>query len=376
MKKIACFLFILLCVAYKVEATEVPTYYIIDTVACYGSKLIDGGIIENCRFCQEEKNGKIKKFKPTEVSEYQIGKGLHYVSQDIFLNNAYKRVFLEKREAGKYNLYQFRDRKTNIFFLQKDSGILVALPKRTKDGKSFKSQLREYTSDCNAVSSNVFAVDYTMNSLALLLERFNSRSSNPFPHTRFGVSVGSAFTKLLVPPKMWVPNLNNFDFRYVSSASLGLFMDQPLFPSDFSMHVSCNFTKEAFSYSQQVDGRNYDYVANISTLELPLLVRYTVPLASVYPFIEMGGLASWNFKRDDFFQEELINGQTINIIESYEPDLINQFYTGFSFGGGIEYPIFPKMSLFLECRYDYCLNRSTLSQFRLSKFNLTTGIAF
>lgn len=354
-------------------------YYVKDSVGYYGVRLLDYGLQNNCQACVvliNKAENVEKSYSPKEVSEYGIGAELSYVAKDIFLNNAWKRVFLERKMIGAITLYHYRDAKTDLFYLQRDSGLLIELPKKSALGNSFRAQLADYTKDCSVISATNIPIGYTMRSITKYLKRYQSCTFIAPPKFRAGVSIGLGFTKLVPSPLMVDPDIRNFQFHYDEGTTLGFFVDQPLFRSNFSLHASCDLTQVAFSYTHQGGQIVSDLAANVFSLELPIQLRYVFPLKLIRPYLEVGGLASWNFLHENAFREINVYDRRIELIRQLPTNFIDAHYLGFSIGGGAEMKINSNHWMHLTLRYDRSKGLSDNSFVGFSRYNLTTGFTF
>ena len=345
MKKIISITCFLLAVAPCMAQND---YIELDTTLILNVKIIDQGKRLNALslLWQKGRNNEVR-FTPYEARLYTIGKKT-YVAKDVEINGEENRFFLEKvASRGNLTLF-FLKNEDNHFFVEKDSSFLIKIPNKKSNEKSeFKALLKEITEDCHKVADAVNFVGYNKNSLMRFIDRYEKCELRPFPHFRYGIKVGYEWSKIIVPPQ----SLEQFDFKYGGAFTLGLFMDAPINISDFSLNLGINYSRHGFLYNNLIHGIDYDFLANVSSLKMPILVRYSLPTNKYRFFVQSGGIIEYNFKKDAHLYESSINGNiiTINRTTMYKND--SRF--GFSIGSGIEYKITTRNSLFFEL----CLNQ-------------------
>ena len=246
----------------------------------YGSDLI------NSKFCQIKRGSSVYKYGPSEIYEYGFKDGRIYVSKEITIFDSVQKVFLEHLVKGKTNLYYLKGKGFRTFFLEKDDTFKVEIPKKDYKDETigFNESLSNITSDCQNVSDATKLASYGKKSLSKLITRYNKCELKPFPHFRYGLNIGYEFTKLIIPKGNEYQYINYLDFKYDGGFLIGLFADYPISVSDFSLHTEINFSKHGFSYNKLVETKDIDFVSNIFTMKLPILLRYEYPLNKIRPF--------------------------------------------------------------------------------------------
>lgn len=348
-------------------------YYIKGDTSWIGVQLISGGEDLNSRFCQVKFGSRIITYTPDEVSEYGFKAGRTYISKSIKSGNIVHKVFLERMTSGKASLYYYRGNGIKTFFIEKEGTLFVELPLHDTLKTLFKTNLATITEDCPNVVEATKHVSYNRGSLTKLISRYNNCVFRPFPHFRYGLTAGynlSSFVPVSVNTIM-----SSVNFRYDGSITAGLFIDNPVFLSDFSIHFEVKYSRQFYSYNWSFEGKDTDYLAKLSTFEFPILFRYTFPSNNFRPYINAGGLVTWNFKNTNYLYVTEINHNIINLVVDKTP-LISGSYTGYAIGGGIEYAINYKKSLFAEIRYNRQYSITGSGQIKFTVINLLTGISF
>ena len=347
-------------------------YFSTDSLTSVGVKLIDSGDLINSQFCQVKKGDKVVRYTPHEVKEYGFADGRVYVSMEIHIADSSKRVFLERLHKEKTNLYYYKGNKVKTFFIQKDSVLFIEIPKQNTKGEDFSKQLLFITKDCPSTLDACRLVNYSKKSLSKFISRYNKCEEKPFPHFKYGILVGYEFSKLVLSDEIY-EELNYFDYKYDGGFSIGIFIDNPILVSDFSLHTEFLFSKHGYSYNKLIDSEDMDFVANLSSLNIPLLLRYAYPSNAIRPFINVGINGSYFFENETRFRKVLINGTTIEINDNEITPTANNFNFGYAIGGGVECNLNFKNSLFFELRY---INQRDFKFLGTKGFSVQTGVNF
>lgn len=351
-------------------------YFSIDSTTYSGIKLIDGGDLINSKLCQVKKGDKIIEYTPYEVNEFGFKDGRVYVSKEIQISDSTKKVFLERLYEGKTTLYYYKEKGRKSFFIEKDGSLFVELQKGNSDNRSYNEQLSDITNDCSNVASAANLANYTKKSITKLVSRYNKCVLKPFPHFRYGLTMGYEFAKLVTPSENQSEDIKYFDFSYDGGYAIGLFIDNPILVSDFSLHSEIYFSKHGFSYNKLIDNKDIDFIANLSTLKVPLLIRYAYPSNKIRPFMNIGLVGSFHIRNKTQLYESTISKNTIEIDDVKLSSPIDNIQLGYCMGGGIEYKIKSRNSLFFEMRYTNQYGITIPETLRISGFNIVTGINF
>jgi hypothetical protein len=349
-------------------------YFISDSTKTTGIDLVDGGEIINSRFCQVKSKGKIIQYSPYQVKEFGLKNGRVYLSKEIQLSDSVERVFLERLSEGRANLYYFKSKEFKTFFLEKDSTSFLEIPKLNKDNVTFNKQLIDLSPDCINIKDAINFVSYNKKSFSRIITRYNNCELKPFPHFRYGLIAGYEFAKLIPVSDNSIGELIHFDFSYDGGFLPGLFIDSPISVSDFSLHFEFYYSRHGYSYNKIVDSKDLDFVGNISSLRFPVLIRYSYPSNKYRPFINLGGILTFNIKNESLLYESTVLNNIIEINDIQNTSLIGKYQAGYSLGAGIEYCFSLKRSLFAELRYNKLYDG--VKVFNESVINLMTGINF
>lgn len=370
------YLYILfLIVFFPILSFGQSEYFSTDSTSYLGIQLIDGGDLINSRLCQVKKGDKTIQYTPHEVKEFGFKDGRVYISKEVQIADSSKRVFLERLHEGKTTLYYYKGKGINTFFIEKDSTLFIEVPKQNTVEEDYSEQLLNLSKDCPNVLDACKHVSYNKKSLSKFMVRYNQCELKPFPHFRYGLFIGYEAYKL-IPSKEQNEDLKYFDYNYDGSFSIGLFLDNPILVSDFSLHAELLLSKHGYSYNKLVDNKDLDFVANLTSLNIPLLLRYAYPSNKIRPFINVGINGTYFIKNKTLLYETTINETTIEINNTEIASTISDFQLGYVIGGGLEYKLNYKNSLFLELRNNNQYNQRDPEFLGTSVFSLITGLNF
>jgi hypothetical protein len=348
-------------------------YFATDTSTTVGVSLIDGGKIQNSSLCQLKIKKKIIQYSPYQVQEYGFKDGRVYISREISLGDTSGRVFLQRLSKGHINLYYYKSRGSGLYFLEKDSSVLVNFLKVDANARSFKEQLYDLTSECSSLKDVIRYAHYNNRSLEAIIDRYNDCELKPFPHFRYGLTAGYEMAKLNPGSRNSNEYINYIEYGYNGGFTAGLFIDSPIDFSCFSIHSELYFSMHGYYYFKNIENQDIDFIANFSSLKLPVLLRYTYPSKKVRPFINAGGMVTFKTLNENKILETTVSGNSVVINDTYA-SLPDRYQIGYSFGVGIESCLTTRRSLFLEVRYNKQYDKAGIMH--ESYINFMTGINF
>ncbi len=327
-------------------------YYLTDSATVVGVKLIDAGDKKNSQFISAKKGQDVVQLSPDEVREYGFADKRVYLSKKIHIDDTVRYVFLEKLIEGKVFLYYYRG-KTKLFFVERNGSLLEEIPKNKGNEKStYKAHLKKITEDCPEVANAANFVGYNKQSFMRFIDRYKECELKPFPHFRYGIKAGYEWSKIIISKGSTNQALEQFDYRYEGAFAIGLFMDLPINMSDFSLNIGINYSRQGYSYNKLYNGKDNDFVANLSSLKMPVLVRYSFPSNTCRFFMQSGGIVEYNFNKDINLYESTSKGNVITIESHQAVTKIDDYQLGFSLGAGIEYRVTTRNSLFFELSFN------------------------
>lgn len=360
-------------------------YYSIDTTVKIGVTIIDRGDRANSKNLQILKGNELINFTPDEVKEYGFKDGRVYVSKEIKSSGSARKIFLLRLAKGSKNLYYYLNEHGPEYYIE-DNTTFVKLPEYNEGDGTFRDILKRLTTDFPGITDAVKLVTYNKRSLTELVNRYNNKADNPFPFFKYGIIAGFEMTKL-------IPSITNqsvgidviplVDFKYSGGFTIGTFIDRPINMGNTSIHAEIYFSRHSFSYNKYIKteddliaDKDIDFKGNVSSIKVPVLIRYSYPSKKYRPFINAGGLFVSNFKSGNtIYQTEKIQNTT-SVLTPIEPDLIKKNQFGFALGTGIEYKLNYSHSVFFELRYDRLIGLSDSNCLNNSEIHLITSINF
>ena len=348
-------------------------YYTTNSTLTLGIELVNGGRIQNSQFCQV-KDEMDRKYSPYEVSMFGFLNGAVYLSKEIQLSGSIQKVFLERLVYGSTSLYFLKRKGIKTFFIEKDSSLFVELPKKGKGNVSFNNQLLGLTTDCKYIADAVKLAGYNRNSLNKLITRYNNCEFKPFPFFRYGVTFGYEFVKLNPTFNQDNSDINQISFKYDGGFTAGLFIDKPILVTDFSLHTELSYSRHGFSANKTIADKDLDFVANFSSLKLPVMIRYAYPSNQLRPFINIGVVSTYNFNNENSLYKTIKTQNVIEYNETNKISYIGDYHMGYAIGGGIEYKLNYRNSIFFEIRDDHLFQLSDSSTMDISGFKFMASI--
>jgi len=368
-------LVLILLVIRPISLSGQRGYYSTDSTTIYGIKLIDGGARSNAKTCQVKLKNLTIRYSPSEVKEYGFKNGSVYISKKIELFDSSQLVFLERLIKGETNLYYYKGQHSGTYFIEKDSSFFTELPKN-KDSINFRNILSDLTKDCDNLNDASRLVTYKRTALVRYLKRYNACKLKPFPFFRYGLVLGYKMTTLVPSSSMVVEDIYLFDYKYDGGITLGLFIDYPIMVSDFSFHAEVYFSSNGYSYNYRDLNKDLDILINTTSLNIPMLLRYTLPTLKMRPFLDVGGLYSLQMKNENAIYSSTIKNDIIYINEITSSSLISNHEIGYSLGCGIQWNINYKNSIFFEFRYNNMVHNPSPESFGKREIQLQTGFNF
>jgi len=370
----ATIIFLSICIiSFKIYGQS--AYYDRNNLVSVGANLVDYGSFSNSRLCIVKIGDSLFHYTPYEVSSYGFKDGRVYISKNIVVSDTIQRVFLQRLVKGNTTLYYFRGAKNKTFFLEKDSSMFIELP---GSKNSLKSTLTTLTSDCLNFKYNIKHVRNTKTSLSKLISSYNICKIKSPPFLKYGLAIGYGVSKLIPNSKMEYQYMKSLDFKYQGGFTTGLYAEKQISQSNYSLYSGLFYTLYRFSFHQIIELKDIDFVTTISSLKLPLIVKYAYPSRKIRPFVNAGGMIAYNFKINSSLYEATKDKNTIIIDINNEKgaSFFYQYQLGFAIGSGIEYKLSAKNSLFFELRYNKLYGISDSGSLTNSEFNFITGINF
>ncbi|MCB8995200.1 MAG: PorT family protein [Bacteroidales bacterium] len=380
-------LFILLL---PVKSFSQISYISTDSSKKSGVVIIDEGPVENAKFCHYKQGQKIILYSPAEIKEYGIKNGPVYVSLEIPVNGKFEKVFLQKVVDGKVNLYQYTSINSTRFFVDSGQEDLVEISKMPEGASSgdYKSKLAELYSDCP--SAKVFAkrTSFNLTSLSRSVTRYNEYGIKSYPYLSYGPVVGFNGTKLFfespvksydrlltLPDKSKIP-LNMVNYKMESGIAAGIFINKPFWDSKFSLQTEIIYTSASFSYYDKIDDKRLSFDAKMTSMNIPVMARYSFDTGSLKPFLDAGICYSHNFSNTNKFVDITVDTNEKTLAASYSYDHLSSNLIGYCFGGGIKMDMNSGHYVFLELRHTRMYGQYQINSLFEAETMIAVGFGF
>ena len=351
-------------------------YYTTDSSTCFGIEVVNRGAYYNSKQCEVLIGNKPHILGPDKVKEYRLSNGRIYFSRRVLIEGVSKKVFLERIVKGKINLYYYKGDKGSKFFLDKDSLGFVEIVKRDEKGNSvFPGNIAKYINDCDTAVRILGLVTFHKAPLKTFINGYNSSTLLPFPFIRYGILIGVEKSELNQYNKITDPTITQAIFTQDYSSMFGLYLDIPIHQSNFSFHPEIYIAKEGFSAHYEDYKSIADLVINTTSINLPILFRYTIPYNKCRPYLNLGISFNENIKNSNKVFRGSKDNNVIEFESATDIPLISAFQYGGVIGGGVQFPINYRNSVFIEARYNRLFGSSDLSLGK-STFQLFSGINF
>ena len=234
------------------------------------------------------------------------------------------------------------------------------------------------TSDCKNVSSEIKRVSYTANSLSEFVRNYNECKLKPLASFRYGIILGFGLNKL-ENSSFQLNSLSNINFNYQGDLIPGLFIDYPIQRTDISIQTDLFFTKNGYSYNtnyteKDMLNKNTLFVVNTTSINIPVLIRYTFQYMHASPFLNAGIIYTLNIKNSTALYTSTIYPTYIESSEMNTTPLISKNQLGYSAGGGFEFHLNNSHSVFIELRYTKLYSIPTEYMMNKSEFQLIAGL--
>jgi hypothetical protein len=327
--------------------------------------------------CLFRDNQGAREYYPNQI------KAFGYENDKFFSAGVVDNAFVEVLVAGDISLYKYKEH----FLIRKGDQLHTLIPKKevTDDnGQSSKVNDNRWRgliiwmiNDClQNPSKYTDRLDIREQNLTELVTRYNRCRGNQFienkvskPWTKFesGIAAGATLTRLRVNDKSgYFPYLSQ---SYLSpDAEIGglVAISSPRISERIAFQSEIYFRKSAFSGYVEKRGTSNDYFdtyVNLTTLSLPLSVKYTFPGKRSHWYVR-GGIAFDHHlqNRSKLLSEMEANGVVFTFPEEVAFEVRKN---AFGFQGG-----FGWLKNFPGFR-----SGITLSYFRLSQLNKTPGFA-
>lgn len=305
---------------------------------------------KNYESCLFKKDNIISEYKPVQLLGYGYLNDRYYTSQ---IKDS---TFVETLVEGDLSLYKY----DTYYLLRSPAGEILKLEKNTlriaEDGKAemkedarWKGIISYLISDCNTDSQINQNLYFDEKSITKLVTGYNKCKGSEFtvykvnkPWTKLGLGLTTGLTQSTINSRKlssllvyMADSYNSFD------PTIGIFFElsAPRVSERFSLQTEVHFSKASFSSLVVLPDWGYtDYhhtYIELSTLSVPLSVKYFLPGNKFSLFFEAGLNYDYNFKKHNTKHIfERVTNNNVYTAES-QVEMLFESQTGFLAGMGI-----------------------------------------
>jgi hypothetical protein len=347
-------------------------YYATDTTRKSGGfKLVDQGSILNARQCAVLVGEKTTIYKPGEIIEYQLKDGRCYKSFSVITNNQKDLYFLEKIAGGKITLFYLKEKGgiKRYFLNRKESEELIEIPNKKKDYQPF---LDTFTKDCPDISDKYRIIKRNKVFLKKYIKDYNICYLTSASSFTYGLSAGFATTRysaLKSGELSRMPSGNKMGYYFSA------FTNIPLKYKGLSLGANLIFTQGSFSSKYTFNADQNEVLLNYISLDVPLLLRYTIVKNKVSPFFQAGPIYSHIINNEGSLYQYRTDGDVI-YIKVDDSGILQNNLGGFSIGSGMVVKGITKHSWIIEANYSKLYNLQKNGLINMGEFRFGIGIIF
>ena len=340
-------------------------YYIIGNKMVGGIVLIDGGNKTNHTICQVKNGEFIETYTPFQIREYGFKDGKTYKAFQVSKQDTSCRYYLEIVTSGKINLFFLKDSSGNKrYFLSKyGDSSLIELPKRKVD---FRALLSSTLNDPKTIN-DVKYTSFRYFNLKRFISNYNKENKRLFPRFHYGFFLGRTASQYSFNESQLTFTTPQLDLTW--NFTLGVFVDIPIYSSEFSFHPELFVKKNKFNVSYDTHYNNsYDFFVNNISFTMPLMFRYTILKKDNSPFFEVGPMFSHALYNKNAIYSYKMDSNTVTIKVRHD-NIFQKTNAGISIGIGVLAHIHDRHSIFSEIRYNSYFGNSSIINVNELTFN-------
>lgn len=335
---------------------------------------------KNYESCLFSINDSSTLFGPNQINGYG------FLKDKFFSSSIVKNAFVESLILGKISLF----RMGNTYYIRKDHGEIYELSSKQieiqidnkkvlKDDNKWRGIIAYLVSDRLPNSNNV-TKELALNekNLTKLIVRYNKSAKDDFiefkrhkPWTKveIGLSLGVAKTDIHIKDETHLLYYLSDSYQSVNpTIGFILALSSPRIIENLALQSEIHFIKSYFSALVELNAHSinefYDTYINLTTLSIPISIKYSVPLKK-YTFYFQGGLNyNYNIEAKSKLLKERVYHNTVTTFPETIAFDINTNQIGLWGGIGV-LKSFPKFNGSLTFRY-----------FQLSNLNKYNNIMF
>ncbi|WP_165041768.1 outer membrane beta-barrel protein [Dysgonomonas sp. ZJ709] len=349
-----------------------------------------------CRF-KESETSKVQTFYPSDIAKYRfVDEGKYYVSREIIIKDAPRKVFLEYLVQGMMNLYYYKDwdwtlesdSEMEYYFFENPDGVMMPVTKKPDEMVNYKKKedgryigmLSSVFKDYPAITSHLDKTRFDRESMIGLAKDYHTITCAPgqeciefendyakqFMEVKFSVYGGFQ----LLDYELHIPK--GFSLMSSTYPVIGVQMNvlNPRWSKSFSFQVDFSLSGLKGESKGASEDFRKEYKLRALMIRGELGLKYTYPSGKFRPTLEAGlGYKGLFSSSAQFISKEYIDEDDEDF-ELYNSYKLPSFFIGYYCGVGADYLIGNEHSVFFRVTYNNYRNEDKMKLFQF-KFGYT-----
>jgi hypothetical protein len=304
----------------------------------------------NYQSCIFKNDNEIKEYSPQQIN------GFGYVNDKYFSSKIIEGSFVEALVMGELSLYKFK----SFFLIRKNEGEIFKLETKEKssyvDGvqliiedNKWKGIISYLIFDCFP-NSNILVRDMRLEEkdLTQLILKYNGckqsdfkdfKKNRPWYKIDLGASIGLIRSSIDI-------NNESGQFSYLANLytsfdpTFGLILasSSPRISERLAIQSEVYITKSSYSGLVKLPGsttRFYDTYINLTTVSVPISIKYSVPVKKYFLCVQGGINYEYNVRTNTRLLSEIVYNHVVNTLPETTAFEIKKSLLGFWGGVGI-----------------------------------------
>lgn len=296
---------------------------------------------------RKSQSSPITTYLPATVTEFGFNDVI-YRSRKVSTASDSTQLFLLILANGDVTLYMVKTDGEKRFFAEHGDKFIEL----KKNDKAYQEEIQQLFTGCEDYKSYLSDLQFNKRAFRRFFTLQNKCYKGPWPLARWNAIVG------YVPTELSIINAYGEKLNFGTDATLffGVGVELPIGTRpNWSVTLQTLYQQTSYQKSTEYFGefefRESDYDIKVSAITLPVLIKYGVPIESIFKaYILTGPSLAYNLKRESFMKENIVRASE-HIINEDDSDLVSKVNLGGTVGLGIEYYLNHKLSIGLEGRY-------------------------
>lgn len=288
----------------------------------------------------------ITTYYPSTISEFGFNDQL-YRSRKISTGTDSTAYFLHVLSKGDITLYTVKVNGKKRFFAERENEFVELI----KENDSYRNQISRLFENCSAHKEHLNDLKFSKGNLRRFFILQNTcYQKGPWPTNRWTGIAGLSFINLSVF------NIYGEKLSFKGNTpffGVGLELPMGANPS-WSFLLQALFQQNKFEKSRTqlfaFEIRESKQEMKISTLSVPALFKYSLPMQSVKAYISAGPSLAYTLENTSYLEEK-IQRQNETIENEDSSELMRKLTFSGNLWLGVEYYLTQKISIGLEARY-------------------------